>query len=65
MVSLIYSYDTGRVVRASTPEIRLALQIVGGITMFLSLVGACKSLFSQYKGLFSYNVVLPRYENKK
>lgn len=57
MVSLIYSYDTGRVIRASTIEIRFALKIVTGITMVLSLVGAFKALYNQLKGMYPFTLI--------
>lgn len=57
MVSQLYGYDTGRVVRASTPEIRVALQIAAAVTIVLSTFGALKSLCGQLRDMFGVDAL--------
>lgn len=65
MVSQIYSYDTGRVIRASTPEIRVALQITGGITLILSCYMACVALYGQLRDMLGGRLPMPSISEKK
>lgn len=51
MVSQLYSYDTGRVIRASTPEIRVALQVVAAVTIVLTSYGALRALYGQLRDI--------------
>lgn len=66
MVSLIYGYDTGRVIRNSTPGIRMGLKIAGGLTTALSLIGAARSMYGQVKGMFGIEgKLIPTFSSKK
>lgn len=65
MVSQIYSYDTGRIIRGSTPEIRVALKIAGGITLVLSCYPAIMSLYGQLNDIVRTPRWLPTWGKKK
>lgn len=65
MVSQIYSYDTGRIIRGSTPEIRVALQIAGWITLVISCYAAVFSLCGQFQDMLGLRLRLPSFGKKK
>lgn len=56
MVSQYYSYDTGRVIRASTKEIRVAMQVVACVTIVLTAYGALRSLGGQLADMLGVDV---------
>lgn len=64
MASLIYGYDTGRIIRNSTPEIRAGLKWAGAITTLLCLLGALRSLYDQCLGILNIEVKIPFFSKK-
>lgn len=65
MASLIYGYDTGRIIRNSTPEIRAGLKWAGALTTLFCLFGALRSLYDQLLGIFKIEGKIPFFGKKK
>lgn len=51
MVSLIYGYDTGVLIRHTTSHIIVILQSVAGVTLLLCLFGAIRSFSVQLQAI--------------
>lgn len=52
MTALYFGYDKGYMKTRSRDDIRMWLQIVAIITIVLSLVGALRSLYRQFRATF-------------